>query len=287
MINRRHMVVVIAASVSLAFYTSTAAARGQYGRTIAIDTDARLPAFAGPPDPGDAEVRTMAKVIEDSIDQSGLKDWQGSTHDNLLFGPTIRSQYVPTVGAIFTVPVNFRISEPEPVEAETPQRDDDAEDLWAKHAEGGETPLSRLFSVEQEAENQTARVLLRGKRVTFSLPESEPEYDPAKLDAMRRAIIQALAQYGHHLKRVAEEERILVILEAQSPLRAPGPEQVRDYVGHLEELQYRLTRMSPHIAGFLGDPAAKDHRLIAVRKADVAVRPTYDDLREKVEEVAY
>jgi hypothetical protein len=61
----------------------------------------------------DKELQTMSKVLEESLDRSGLGDWYSAPG---VFTPSpfegkIRFDYIPTVGAIFRIPVNFPVME--------------------------------------------------------------------------------------------------------------------------------------------------------------------------------
>jgi len=202
---------------------------------------------AGPPvqpvaaetrvDPGE-ELTIMAKVIEGSLDEAGLGSWKGVSAQIPGFGPVVKSQYIPTVGAIFTVSVTFLIAEPS---AEAPQKMDPQgdTDLWEKFlkesgkAESGEertaeTPdnLDRL-----EDRLRTDELIFpspggpgleyespdMAKRFMDWFPEMTgrgPEYDEDKVARLHEVLVATLAKYGYRLSGVPAKERVIVIIEA-------------------------------------------------------------------------
>ena len=80
----------------------------------------------------DSELRTMSRVIEESLDESALRDWQGTSVGTSFFEPKVRAQYIPTVGAVFTLSVNFPIVEPEEVEENIDDEEPATDDLWER-----------------------------------------------------------------------------------------------------------------------------------------------------------
>lgn len=59
------------------------------------------------------ELEIMSKVLEASLDSSGIEDWHASSIGYSAFQSKIKREYIPTVGAIFTIDVNFPIVKPE------------------------------------------------------------------------------------------------------------------------------------------------------------------------------
>ncbi len=97
-------------------------------------------ASAGLPEPTDSrelqsELGIMSKVLEQSLNESGLKNWHRTTFSTSAFEPKIRGQYLPTVGAVFTIPVNFPLAEAAETE-EPPEVDESGLDLWDRSARG-------------------------------------------------------------------------------------------------------------------------------------------------------
>lgn len=150
------------------------------------------------------ELQTMARVVEDSITQSGLKDWQGPSTDLAVFEPLTKAQYIPTVGAIFTLRVGFCIVEPQAPEQQPATQEKGNEDLWEKHSSAAEgaDPAQRGLQ-EILSLNETVMSASRGTK-----------YDAEKVRLLRQSIIGALAKYGCRMEHVKDSERILVVVEA-------------------------------------------------------------------------
>ena len=156
------------------------------------------------------ELQTMTKVLEDTINEAGLKDWQVPSGDLSIFSPLIRAEYIPTVGAIFTISVNFCITEsavvkeaPEPAE----------QDLWKKHSSATASPLSVIS--KGLGNPRELQIALQKQSRMFSA--GTREYDAEKVRMFRKAIIEALAKYGHRIEHVGGSERLLVVIEAPKP----------------------------------------------------------------------
>ncbi|MBI4558277.1 MAG: hypothetical protein HY706_11905 [Candidatus Hydrogenedentes bacterium] len=221
-----------------------------------------VPSASQPPSPdateqtaaAENEVLTMAKVMEDSINQSGLKDWQAPFADLNLFEPLTKAQYIPTVGAVFTIRVNFCIVEPEtPQEQpETPKGD---EDLWEKHS--GPVQISESSMALDSMGRKGVIVTDKGRRIvvgtnsvtgtggdkgimTSSAVSPDRGFDADKVQKLRQAIVGALAKYAYRIEHVKESERILVVVEAPK-CGAPvtSQESKLEELGQLEVLQRR------------------------------------------------
>ena len=78
------------------------------------------------------ELATMSKVLVESINRSSLEDWHRVTGGASPFNSKISTMYLPGVGALFTIPVNFPLIDHQKVEATAPESE---EDLWSKHSE--------------------------------------------------------------------------------------------------------------------------------------------------------
>ena len=61
----------------------------------------------------DEELKTMSNVLDASLDSSGIEDWHASSVGYSAFESKVSGEYIPTVGAIFTINVNFPIVKPE------------------------------------------------------------------------------------------------------------------------------------------------------------------------------
>lgn len=266
------------------------------------------------------ELDTMTKVLEDSINQEGLQDWQDVSFDTRLFGSSSsKAQYIPTVGAVFTIPVRFCITEPDiPEEQEKPADPEDPDDLWEKHTLGSAS--HSLFSNEQTtirlgqtAPRDAARLLLLSGQIGDRL-----EYDADQVESLRKAILGALARYGHRIEHVQPDERILVIIEAPKPITVT---QMRGTNGNRGGGGYGgggraggggggyggggraggggggyggggfgaggLGGSFEFYTRVLGMSHERDRLLIAINKSDVAEPKTMEEIEPKIEEIRY
>jgi hypothetical protein len=223
----------------------------------------------------------MAKVLEESITMGGLGDWQDTSSNLGLFDPLAKpqyiptAQYIPTVGAIFTVPVNFHITQPE-IPGEKPQ-EGQPKDLWEKHAASIRPASAGLGGIQVE------------QRVLDQARMSARE-DAHKTSLLRKAIVETLAKYGYRMEHVKGYERILVVIEAPKPMSSQAPALARrDIVatGGLRGLYGRHAALESGLGWSVGRAYAKDRCLLSVKKADVTTAATYDKIESKVREVRY
>lgn len=226
------------------------------------------------------EVQTMAKVIEDAVNQTGLKGWQGSPEDLALFGPLVRTQYIPTVGVIFTIPVNFPITEVRLPELPAKSTD---QDLWEKHSGTG---LRQLKVDGFGIPSITADVVVYGQSAS-----GKHAYDPETLRTFRGAIIETLAKYGHRMAHVEKSERILVVVEAprfvgeRMQYGGAGGIGARGHYGGLGGNDNG--GVITWAVGGLGGAFGRDRLLIAINKADLTSPITSEQLEPKVQETRY
>lgn len=165
------------------------------------------------------ELQTMSKVIEDSLDQSGLGEWYGgggiqfSGLPGSPFEGKIRCDYYPTVGAIFRIPVNFALTEPVVAKKEEAKKAPAGEqDLWEKNA-GGQTPSEK---VQINFGNAYSDVADGNFSYSVSTDQSQFKYDAKKVETLRRTLIEAIGRYGNRLTSVMPDERILLVIESPS-----------------------------------------------------------------------
>jgi hypothetical protein len=164
------------------------------------------------------EFRIMSAVIEDSLDTSQSDEWRGLRPGDSPFEAHVRAQYIPTVGAIFTVPVNFAIVDPgvKPPEPKTDQPATSAEqDLWEKNSKSdGFGPRGGGLGGGLGAE--IGATYVGGGPVGAA-------YSKEKVDALQATLTNVLAKYGHKLDSVKADERVIVIVDAPGT-RGPGNE---------------------------------------------------------------
>jgi len=280
-------------SAALSEETSQAIDTGVSGNTRAVNS----------------ELETMARVVEDSITQAGLKDWQAPVAGLDIFEPLTKAQYIPTVGAIFTLGVNFCITEPQAPKAQ-PELPSAPEDLWEKYSVAP-APGSPAREAITSALTKTLGSLQIG--VTTASQSGNAGYNAEKVRMLRQSVVAALAKYGHRIEHVKESERILVVVEApkSTPLQL-GEVTLPDSVRVLLKLD-SAARKGAGIGGVAGVGGAeesgrapsgssdgplrlnlswppnidKDSLLIAVKKADVMSSVPSEQLQGKVEEIHY
>jgi hypothetical protein len=181
------------------------------------------------------ELRTMASVLTEVLSREELDvGWAGlSTGVPSPFEQQhIKSQYIPTVGAIFTIPVGFPLvdhAKKAPEEAKGKESEEKKDvDLWTKHWEGRPesagalgAPSANTVSPASQAYSYTIV-----RQVTTAAASEQIAFDKEKVAKLRRALIDTLARYGSHLVHVAETERVLLVIESpagMSELLSTGP----------------------------------------------------------------
>ena len=195
------------------------------------------------------QLRTMTKILEASIGKESI--------DRRLylsvFDSRIRTEYIPSVGAIFTIPITFPLH-PSQDEKENGTEEVVGEDLWdhfssaSERASNAKAPVEPVDLVEplkihvdnekerlaeevvrlrtQEGELNAKAYALAGQDLLLSIQDgfgwninignSKP-YDPVKVSTLTHTIIETVAHYGHRLKSLPNSERVLVVLEAPQP----------------------------------------------------------------------
>lgn len=210
------------------------------------------------------QLRTMSQILESTLNEAiNPRNFHllGDTPFlGWLSGSKIRTEYVPTVGAIFTIPIRF------PLHASGDKQLDEGEeavepDLWrhfsSTNADDSAGPVPDTFPVDPlkmrlfmeksrldegkgPLRDSTRRLLTREKSTfteadhkmivstlltngggALTLGGGEP-YDPVKINTLTRTIIETLARYGHRLESIPDSELILVVLEAPWPLVSPN-----------------------------------------------------------------
>ena len=180
-------------------------ATGLYGGSVA-EAGPEAPT-ANPQQRASDELRIMGAVIEDSLDATQSGEWRGRRPGDSPFEAHVRVQYIPTVGAVFTVPVNFAIVDPgekQPEVKAEKQADGAAQDLWEKNSQrdgvgphggglGGGGGLGESYMADGPI---------------------GPAYSKEKVDALKSTLTEVLAKYGCKLENVKSDERVIVIVEA-------------------------------------------------------------------------
>jgi hypothetical protein len=179
------------------------------------------------------ELGIMARVLEASLDQSGLAPWQPVTPGISAFDARISVEYVPSVCAIFTIPVNFPILDPakrlEQKEAPEQQKPDD---LWEQYAREGDKQrdiwAQEPFYGMAMIDGQKRALPIVALNDETKRKERLKQADEQK-ERLRGVLLETLARYGHRLKHLnTKEEKIVFIVQAQSapsdlsPSRLPG-----------------------------------------------------------------
>jgi hypothetical protein len=169
----------------------------------------------------------------------------------------IKSEYIPTVGAIFTIPVGFPLVDhakkaPEKAKGKESEEKKDV-DLWTKHWEGRPESAAAFgdpsASTASPASQAYTYTIVRN--VTTVGPGEQIAFDKEKVAKLRRALIDTLARYGSRMAHVAEMERVLLIVESPadtSELLSTGP------------FTYSVGAVGPGGSGFGGpeDPKSLD-----------------------------
>ncbi|MBN1545510.1 MAG: hypothetical protein JW902_02505, partial [Syntrophaceae bacterium] len=164
------------------------------------------------------EMRIMSKVMEEELDSGDLADWRGISVGFSPFQPIIRTQYIPKVGAIFTIPVSFPLIEPKP---EPPEKESATEvkDLWEKHASESPKPSNVTVPKSIGTAGQQYKYVLGTGDLSINMPKISKmqEYDSIKVQTLRQIIMEILAEYGYRMEHLGSGEKILIVIEF-SPL---------------------------------------------------------------------
>ena len=192
----------------------------------------------------------MTKILEASIGNDSIDRRLARSS---IFESRIRTEYIPTVGVIFTIPITFPLH---PSEDEKGNGTEEIveEDLWEHFSRTSERaskavvpgvpqiepiePLKIQIDLEKERlDERVVRLLTQAERLKaktyavasqhrywpiqgiawdLSIGGSKP-YDPVKVSKLTHTIIETIAQYGHRLESMPNSERVLVVLEAPRP----------------------------------------------------------------------
>jgi len=181
------------------------------------------------------ELRTMASVLSEVLSREDLDvGWPGlsSGVPSPFEQQRIKSEYIPTVGAIFTIPVGFPLVDhakkaPEKAKGKESEEKKDV-DLWTKHWEGrpesAAAPGAPGASTVSPASQAYTYTIVRN--VTTVGPGEQIAFDKEKVAKLRRALIDTLARYGSRMAHVSETERVLLVVESpadMSELLSTGP----------------------------------------------------------------
>ena len=198
------------------------------------------------------ELRIMTKILEASIE----KDTIDRRVQQSVFDSRIRFEYIPTVGAIFTIPITFPLHPSQSEKGDASEEVVDV-DLWEHFSSASENgsrvaaqavpPIEppdtvnieinldkegldeQLVRLYEDVERSRAKTFVHavqdirlyrldgGFSWELTIGNSKP-YDPVKVSTLTRSIIETIAQYGHRLESMPNSERVLVVLEAPRPL---------------------------------------------------------------------
>ncbi len=282
--------------------------------------------FAQDPEPEansiNDEVRTMSQVLQKSLQRADLVERGDVQVGRSLFDGGVRGSYVPTVGIIFRVNVGFPIVEPKnspPDAAPEPKQEEEDTDLWERYSERGDGPVTYRYRGEPKsaaaahtAEDIETEVV---EELIQFVADERPKYDPARVESLRRIVIETIGKYGHRVTQLKDGDRVLVVVEApkertftrriQTRVRHPEPpgpgqpgEPPREEIERNVEREFRRgggPRPSDWGAqGGGGMPwggprggGPRDSCLFSFSKPDLAAESNYDALQGKVQEVRY
>ncbi len=263
------------------------------------------------------ELEIFGSVIEDSLTQKGvvkgLPPGAGRTYGIQTGAPAgapgfigrspfdwnIRCQYVPTVGVIYMIPVSFPLVNPE-AEKEGPEPSDTKEeepDLWEKHEKGvqeGRQPgaaltpgmmygMMEMFSPGELGPGANRSAGAPGdpfgpemRPMGLGGPPA-PVYDPEAVKSLRVTLIEVLAQYGHRLEDLPEDEQILFVVTSSSA-SAVRFDSVFIRSGEGEEGTEIL------LPGAAAKSGSRDQYLLSINKADVTAKRAPEEIEDKLTE---
>ena len=198
------------------------------------------------------QLRTMTKILEASIGNDSIDRRLARSS---IFESRIRTEYIPTVGVIFTIPITFPLHPSEDEKGKGAEETVE-EDLWEHFSRTSERaskaavpdvpPIEPIEALKiqidlkkERLDEQVDRIRTQAQQQLkakmyaaasqdlllwaaqgfswdFSIGGSKP-YDPVKVTKLTHTIIETIAQYGHRLESMPNSERVLVVLEAPRP----------------------------------------------------------------------
>jgi len=208
------------------------------------------------------------------------------------FDWNLRCQYIPTVGAIYTIPVSFPLVNPEK-ETEEPEAAETKEeelDLWEKHERGvqderqpGTVPLPPNAS---EAMGMMYQPGMPGAGDPFGQNmgpmgfggPAVPAYDPGKVKSLRAALIDVLAEYGCRLTDLPEDEQILFIVTSEGGrVTASGSVFIKSSGGK-KSTEVFLP------AAAAAESGSGDQYLLAIKKGELTAKHAPEEIEDKLTE---
>jgi len=156
------------------------------------------------------QAAVMSRILEKRLGDE-LKDQVVTAS---MFQRGIQGFYVPGVGAMFFVDVKFPVAEPPAPKpaGKAPKR----EDLWAqfeREVEQGGAPEAALgeadpFALSLDYWQATGR-------------STREAFDKGKIEQLKTALFDALAQYGGRIEALTDTERIVVVVIGPGGARSP------------------------------------------------------------------
>lgn len=302
----------------------------------------------------DRQLGIMAKILDERLESIGshsvaslnifpFSDLLGGRGLGLFGAQNPKVQYVPTVGAIFTIPVRIALTElPESEKGEAKSAPSHA-DLWDRFSDEPERKslTEKLIEFAEELEEGMeigedgevnidvgsikARVMKHLNAdadgnfdLNISLGGEALEYDADALDELRVAVIETIAEYGHRMTQLPNDERIIVVLEAPKPVaesrhyrtfnvgnwekafsgdhprgRQFGSRSHGSFGTH-EDFEELLSGMKLRLSGIeglgrhgFGADSSRDRWLFSFNRSDLKGERSYEQLQGKVVERRY
>jgi hypothetical protein len=172
-------------AISVAFFCATVSAQTQ-----AIDTA-----------PIEQEIAAMSEVLEQNIPaRFRAIHPRGRDGDRPRYFHSVRGRYIPTVGVIFTVPVSIPLRS------------------TARHSNTGERPPAPERSEDRSSARYEVKKRRQGDASTPKTVEGKParvaDEEETDADTLRTSLLSVIASHGHRLSHLDDDERVLVIVEA-------------------------------------------------------------------------
>ena len=139
------------------------------------------------------EMQIMAKVIEESIDDAGIEDWKPisvapfATFEGIVGQQGhVHTRYIPTVGAIFTIPVGFPLRSTAK-HTETDGTKPDSGDLWEKHRRSSAKYQVRFDNIRSTTDDDgNVRIISSGPVVLQDVEDSKKD-KPSKPESSEQS----------------------------------------------------------------------------------------------------
>lgn len=252
------------------------------------------------------ELRILARVFESTLSKEKLLNHRLLlNYSASVFDQRINTVYIPTVGAIITIPVDFLIVDPDKDKPPEATEAEDEGDLWERFEnEKAEQrywgivndPNKKFLMVDIETIEVDKERVKEGKdrmKLEFKSPALREDVEVYIEQALRaRKKAEGLGRRGQYLTVNKPGFTWNISVGGLRPYDARKVEDLSEsIVSTIGQYGHRLEHLptSERLLVVIQAPrsAGSDRRLYAFDKSDIMQEKTYDELNAKVEQTDY